>query len=102
VPKVLKLISSWGSPVVADIITGEGWGTDDGGPLTDRNAGWMTGEVYGRLDFLHPTEKPTLTTRSALTALRQHAHRRRPTAPTRITPGLGRCHPADQNRRRFS
>ena len=77
---------SWGSPVVADNLTGEGWRTDDGGPLTARNAGWMTGEVYGRLDFLHLTEKPTLTTRSALTptgrsaaltALRQHAHRPR-------------------------
>jgi hypothetical protein len=49
---------SWGYPVVADILTGEGWRTEDGGPLTDRNAGWMTGEVYGRLDFLQLTENP--------------------------------------------
>jgi len=46
----------------------------------------MTGEVHGRLDFLHLTEKPNLTTRAALTptgrtaaitALRQHAHQPR-------------------------
>jgi hypothetical protein len=77
---------SYGSPVVADILTGEGWRTEDGGPLTARGTGWMTGEVHGRLDFLHLTEKPSLTARPALTptgraaaitALRQHAHRPR-------------------------
>jgi hypothetical protein len=77
---------SYGSPVVADILTGEGWRTKDGGPLTARGTGWMTGEVHGRLDFLHLTEKPNLTTRAALTptgrtaaitALRQHAHQPR-------------------------
>ena len=77
---------SYGSPVVADILTGEGWRTQDGGPLTAGGTGWMTGEVHGRLDFLHLTDKPNLTTRSALTptgraaaitALRQHAHQPR-------------------------
>ncbi len=77
---------SYGSPVVADILTGEGWRTEDGGPLTAGGTGWMTGEVYGRLDFLQLTGKPTLTARSALTptgrtaaitALRRHAHRPR-------------------------
>lgn len=76
----------YGSPVIADILTGEGWRTEDGSPLTARGTGWMTGEVGGRLDFLHLTEKPTLTMRSALTptgrtaaitALRRHAHRPR-------------------------
>ena len=76
----------YGSPAVADILTGEGWRTEGGGPLTARGTGWLTGEVHGRLDFLHLTEKPTLTTRSgltptgrtaALTALRQHAHQPR-------------------------
>ena len=30
-----------GSPVVADILTGEGWRTEDGGPLTARGTGWI-------------------------------------------------------------
>ena len=77
---------SYGSPVVADILTGEGWRTEDGGPLTARGTGWMTGEVHGRLDFLHLTDKPNLATRSALTptgraaaitALRQHTQQPR-------------------------
>jgi hypothetical protein len=77
---------SYGSPVIADILTGEGWRTEDGGPLTERGTGWMTGTVTGRLDFLRLTEKPTVTTRSALTptgraaaiiALRRHAHQPR-------------------------
>jgi hypothetical protein len=77
---------AYGSPVIADILTGEGWRTEDGGPLTASGTGWMTGEVHGRLDFLQLTEKPTLTARSpltaagraaAITALRQHAHRPR-------------------------
>jgi hypothetical protein len=77
---------AYGSPVVADILTGEGWRTEDGGPLTAGGTGWMTGEVDGRLDFLQLTGKPTLTARSALTptgrtaaitALRRHAHRPR-------------------------
>ena len=46
----------------------------------------MTGEVYGRLESLHLTGKPTLTSRSdltptgrtaAITALRHHAHQPR-------------------------
>lgn len=60
-------IPTYGSPVVADILTGEGWRTEDGDPLTARGAGWLTGEVHGRLDFLKLTEKATLTTHSALT-----------------------------------
>ena len=77
---------SYGSPVIADILTGEGWRTQDGGPLTADGTGWITGEVHGRLDFLHLTGKPNLATRSALTptgraaaitALRQHTQQPR-------------------------
>ena len=77
---------SYGSPVVADILTSEGWRSEDGGPLTAPGTGWMTGEVHGRLDFLHLTDKPHLATRPALTptgraaaitALRHHAQQPR-------------------------
>jgi hypothetical protein len=74
------------STAVADALTGEGWRTQDGGPLTPDGTGHLTGQVYGRLESLHLTGKPTLTTRSELTptgrtaantALRHHAHRPR-------------------------
>jgi hypothetical protein len=76
---------AYGSPVLADILTGEGWSTDDG-PVTPRQAWWMAGEVNGRLTFLHLVEKRNLTTQTrltpagrdaAITALRQHAHQPR-------------------------
>jgi hypothetical protein len=57
------------SPIVADILTGEGWRNHaDGQPLTTDDTGWLTGELFGRLDFLHLTERHTLTHRSPLTA----------------------------------
>ena len=77
---------AYGSPAIADALTGEGWRTEDGGPLTANGTGWLTGEVHGRLEFLHLTDKPTLSSRSALTssgriaaitALRQQAHQPR-------------------------
>ena len=77
---------SYGSPVIADILTSEGWRTQDGGPLTGSGTGWLTGEVHGRLDFLHLTDRPHLATRPALTptgraaaitALRHHAQQPR-------------------------
>ena len=64
---------AYGSPVVADILTGEGWSTE-GGPVT------------GRLYFLHLVEKRNLSAETrltptgrvaAITALRQHAHQPR-------------------------
>ena len=36
---------AYGSPVIADILTGEGWRTEDGGPLTADGTGWLTGDV---------------------------------------------------------
>lgn len=74
------------SPAVADILTGEGWRSTGGDPLTADAAGWLTGTVHGRLHFLDLTGRPTLTHHPALTdtgraaaitALRQHAHRPR-------------------------
>ena len=76
---------AYGSPVIADILTGEGWSTDDG-PVTARAAWWLAGEVGGRLDFLHLVEKRNLSTATrltptgrvaAITALRQRAHQPR-------------------------
>ena len=76
---------AYGSPVLADILTGEGWSTDSG-PVTPREAWWMAGEVNGRLNFLHLAEKRNLTTQTrltptgrvaAITALRRHAHQPR-------------------------
>jgi hypothetical protein len=70
------------SPTVADALTGEGW-TTDAGPLTRDRTGWLTGPLFGRLDFLGLQDKPTLTGRSPLTpaghaaalnALRHRAH----------------------------
>jgi hypothetical protein len=70
------------SPTVADALTGEGW-TTDAGPLTRDCTGWLTGPLFGRLDFLGLQDKPTLTGRSPLTpaghaaalkALRHRAH----------------------------
>ena len=77
---------AYGSPVIADILTGEGWRTAGGGPLTADGTGWLTGTMTGRLESLNLTERPNLTTRSALTstgriaainALRQLAHQPR-------------------------
>lgn len=76
------------SPAVADALTGEGWAAD-AGPLTRDGTGWLTGPLFGRLDFLGLQGKPTLTGRSPLTpaghaaalnALRHRAHapRQRP------------------------
>ena len=70
------------SPAVADALNGEGW-TTDRGPLTPRDTGWLTGRLFGRLDFLDLQDRPGLTSRSPLTptgraaalgALRQRAH----------------------------
>lgn len=79
------------SPIVADILTGEGWRNHaDEQPLTPDGTGWLTGELFGRLDFLHLTERHTLTHRAPLTAtgraaatsaLRHRAH-----APRNHTP----------------
>ena len=72
------------SPIVADILTGEGWRNhDDGQPLTPDGTGWLTGELFGRLEFLRLTERHHLSHRSPLTptgraaattALRRRAH----------------------------
>jgi hypothetical protein len=71
-------------PVVADALGGEGWTTDDG-PLTRDYTGWLTGPLFGRLDFLGLQGKPSLTGRSPLTPTGQvaavHALRHRAQAP---------------------
>jgi hypothetical protein len=72
------------SPVVADILSGEGWrNQDDGQPLTPDGTGWLTGELFGRMESLQLTDGHHLTHRSplntagraaAITALRCRAH----------------------------
>jgi hypothetical protein len=71
------------SPAVADALTGEGWTLSGGDPLTADGTGWLTGPLFGRLDFLQLQDKPSLTSRSPLTiaghaaalgALRHRAH----------------------------
>lgn len=71
-------------PVVADALNGEGWSTDEG-PLSRDYTGWLTGPLFGRLDFLGLQGKPSLTGRSPLTptgrAAAVHALRHRSQAP---------------------
>lgn len=77
---------AYGTPAVADILTGEGWRTSSGAPLTPHGTGWLTGPVHGRLDFLRLTGKATPSHHAPLTgtgraaattALRQHANQPR-------------------------